>query len=277
MTQALGGYLVVSDLDHTLLAANGSMPQVNRDMIRLFCAHGGKFTVATGRTAESTRNALGGLALSGPAVCCGGSVVYDFAQNKCLARHALERMPALDAVHGIMAQFPHIGVEIEIENGALRIVRANACTQAHLQGERLGCVFEQPEDVPEPWVKVAFLGAPAEIDALQRYGDTLMQGTKIDLVRDDTACCAIMPAGISKASGLRALAERYGVPMENTIAIGARAEDLACMAAAGHAVAVAGAPGRVQMAADTVTQIGADEGAVAEFLYGFLKKHEKTT
>ncbi len=274
MTQDLSGYLVVSDVDDVLLAAQGGIPQVNRDMIRLFCAHGGKFTVATGRSAESVRIALGKQTLSGPAVCCGGSVIYDFAQDKCLARHALARVPALAAVREIRARFPRIGVAVQVKNGDLRLIRASACTAARVKMERLSCLFEQLEDIPEPWVKVTFAGLPAEIDEVQRYGDTLPYDAQLQRVRAAASAYEILPAGVSLAGGLCALAELYRVPLENTVMIGAHTGDLACMEAAGYAAAVAGAPGRVRMAADTVTQIGCAEGAVAEFLYGFLKQHE---
>jgi hydroxymethylpyrimidine pyrophosphatase-like HAD family hydrolase len=275
MTQSLSDWLVVSDMDTVLLDAKGGIPEVNRNVIRLFCARGGRFTVVTNRTAESVRTALSGLPLSGPAVCSGGSVVYDFAQEKCLERCALNRAQAEEAIGDARKRFPAAGLEIETGSGDIRVVRANAFTDAQLRREKLPCILEQLEDVPEPWGRAVFAAEPSYIDMLQGYGDAAPHGTEIDLVRTGPSCYEILPAHISKASGLKALAEYYDVPLKHILMIGGWHDDLECMAAAGYSAATADAPGRVKLAADTVTVTGCEDGALGEFLYGWMRRYEK--
>ena len=53
MIRSLKDILVVSDMDNTLLTPEDGVPFVNQVTMRLFCALGGHFTVATGRTMES--------------------------------------------------------------------------------------------------------------------------------------------------------------------------------------------------------------------------------
>ena len=275
MTQSLGDLLVVSNLDNTLLAANGDIPQVNRDVIALFCERGGRFTVATNRSVESVRMSLSGLELSMPAVCCGGSVLYDFAAQQRLKQHTLDHAQTLEVLQNMLQRFPKIGVEIQTGNGEIRIIRANEWVQAQLDEERISGVLETIDAVPEDWVKVVFAALPEEIDAVERYGGELRVGKDIDFVRANPAYCEIMPKGISKASGLAALSEQCGVPMENIIMIGDYYNDLNAMKAAGYAVAVADAPNPVKVAADAVTLTDAADGAVGEFLYALVKQYEK--
>ena len=56
--EQLKNYLVVCDMDNTLLTAKEGIPACNLAAIRLFMAMGGRFTVATGRPPESIRAAL---------------------------------------------------------------------------------------------------------------------------------------------------------------------------------------------------------------------------
>ena len=45
MTKLLDSALVLCDLDHLLLAGDGNMPQVVRDVLQLFSSRGGRLTV----------------------------------------------------------------------------------------------------------------------------------------------------------------------------------------------------------------------------------------
>ena len=119
MIESLADVLVVSDMDNTLLTAKEGVPSCNRVTIQLFCELGGRFTVATGRPVESVRAALGDLALSCPAITCGGSVLYDMQADKPIEKHFLPRQGATQVIETVMSQFADIGVEIMVEEGEL--------------------------------------------------------------------------------------------------------------------------------------------------------------
>ena len=50
MTKLLDSTLVLCDLDHLLLAGDGNMPQVVRDVLQLFSSRGGRLTVFSQRS-----------------------------------------------------------------------------------------------------------------------------------------------------------------------------------------------------------------------------------
>ena len=86
MRSALSEYLVICDMDNTLLTAKEGVPDCNRAVIRLFTELGGLFTVATGRPPASIRAALRGIPLSVPAISCNGALLYDLSRESVLHR-----------------------------------------------------------------------------------------------------------------------------------------------------------------------------------------------
>ena len=57
MTKLLDSTLVLCDLDHLLLAGDGNMPQVVRDVLQLFSSRGGRLTVFSQRSPRAVRAA----------------------------------------------------------------------------------------------------------------------------------------------------------------------------------------------------------------------------
>ena len=81
MTKLLDSTLVLCDLDHLLLAGDGNMPQVVRDVLQLFSSRGGRLTVFSQRSPRAVRAVLGGLRLAAPALTCGGTLAYRFSER----------------------------------------------------------------------------------------------------------------------------------------------------------------------------------------------------
>ena len=77
----LSSTLVLCDLDHLLLGADGNLTQVVRDVLQLFVRRGGRFTVFSQRTPRAVRSILGSVRLSAPALVCGGAMAYHFADG----------------------------------------------------------------------------------------------------------------------------------------------------------------------------------------------------
>lgn len=83
----LSSTLVLCDLDHLLLGADGNLTQVVRDVLQLFVRRGGRFTVFSQRTPRAVRSILGSVRLSAPALVCGGAMAYHFRWHPPAAVH----------------------------------------------------------------------------------------------------------------------------------------------------------------------------------------------
>ncbi|MGM9581710.1 MAG: HAD family hydrolase, partial [Anaerovibrio sp.] len=57
-------YVLISDMDGTLLSSSREVSRENREALRRFTEGGGNFCVATGRTPEDTRQFLQGIEIN---------------------------------------------------------------------------------------------------------------------------------------------------------------------------------------------------------------------
>lgn len=270
MKRNLHDYLVFCDMDNTLLTAKEGIPACNRTVIKLFIQLGGRFTVASGRPPESVRAALGDIALSLPAICCNGSLLYDFSQNKVLRHATLHREQASAAIADIIQKFPHVGVEVMAGAGEMYVVRANPYTHAHQVDEQLSAVTCPLDNVPDGWVKAVFAADPETIRKIAQYAKGRYYGRENYFLATNSIYFEIMPAGVGKATGMRDLCTILGEPVQNTLVIGDYYNDLEMMQQAGYSVAVANAPAEVKAAADEVTVCTCSDGAVGEYLYKLI-------
>ena len=233
MIRSLKDILVVSDMDNTLLTPEDGVPFVNQVTMRLFCALGGHFTVATGRTMESAGRHLDSMTLSAPAI------LY--------------------------------GVEIMTEDGGICVVRANEYTYRHTVHEGLTYRMAPLEELDGGWNKVLFACSHEMLMQIQDFLDA-RKYPGVYFIATNRNYFEIMPEGAAKGAALGELCTYMGIPIENTVAIGDYFNDIELMRAAGHSVAMGNAPKEVQLAADTVTGRCLD-GGVAEVLYGLIRKY----
>ncbi len=70
-------------------------------MLQLFSSRGGRFTVFSQRTPKAVRAILGSVRLSAPALVCGGTLAYHFADG---SRQPLCSFAGQDA--GLFASLP---------------------------------------------------------------------------------------------------------------------------------------------------------------------------
>ena len=270
MIRSLQDILVISDMDNTLLTPEEGVPQANRDMIRLFCMLGGRFTVATGRTAASAGRYLTSLTLSAPAILYGGGAIYDFEKQSYLQKTVLPITAARQAVLDVMAKFPGAGVEVMTEDGGICVVRANEYTYRHTVHERLAYRMAPLDALNDGWNKVLFACSAETMRNIDAFlGEGSYPG--VYFIATNRNYFEIMPEGVTKGSALHFLCEHLGIPRENTIAIGDYYNDIELMQAAGHAVAMGNAPPEVQRAANAVTGRCMD-GGVAQVLYALTRK-----
>lgn len=93
---------------------------------------------------------------------------------------------------------------------------------------------------------------------------------KVDMYFSCAQYMEIVPKGICKGNAMRAFCEKYGIPMEDTIAVGDENNDISMIQAAGVGCAVANALEHVKGEADYVTRRDNNHSAVAEVVERFM-------
>ena len=145
MNQSLANKLVLCDLDNLLLGPDGNLTQVVRDVLQLFSSRGGRFTVFSQRTPKAVRAILGSVRLSAPALVCGGTLAYHFADG---SRQPLCSFAGQDA--GLFASLPSaagVGIALQMQDGSTRVLRMSHALEQHLQQEWTPYLLANAADV----------------------------------------------------------------------------------------------------------------------------------
>lgn len=262
MAKRISDFLLVTDLDDTLLDHDKGIPQRNLHAIERFCKAGGKFTIATGRSVESARRIVNMLGVTAPAVVNNGSIVYDYAAEKILAQHLLPHS-IKQITYDLLDRFPSVGGEA-FSGRDTYILQTNHHIDMHIKIEHFEYIQAlRGTDTPD-WTKVLFADSPEVILEMSRYAATL-QGVDAEFVMSAPIYLEILPKGANKGTGLMRLAEQMGIAQENTVAVGDYYNDAEMILMAGIGAFVQNAPDDLKATADII--VGhCNDGAVADII-----------
>ena len=104
--------LFVTDYDHTLTGPDGKIPAANREAIDYFMAHGGSFTLCTGRSLPLFRPVADQIPMNAPALLSNGGLCYDFAREKMQFRIPID-LDAKSLARDLLTSFPGCLLEVQ--------------------------------------------------------------------------------------------------------------------------------------------------------------------
>lgn len=244
------GYLLVTDMDNTLLNSDHVVSEGNKQAVKYFTENGGKFTIATGRSAAAARDKIegsnvdSGLAINAPAILLNGAVLYDFDTDTVLSeRHISDgRKAAARIMH---EKYPFLGFEIYTGDD---VYVYSKCHLTDRLGKRKGIrIFEMTDEAwTLPWTKLLMISDKKTLD---EYEDIYRQYDSGYSVRSGDEFFDIVPDGASKGCALNTLSQMLGIEKKRVIAAGDNFNDLDLLKAAGISYAVANAQEDVKQAA----------------------------
>ncbi len=262
--------LLITDFDGTLVNEDGhTIPDINRTAIRDYLALGGHFAISTGRMPASILPQARKLELQGILSACQGAVILDLDTEEVLLDGHLSFESTLAAYEALQARDLHILLF------DLWKYYSNKHDKNLVAYETVTGIKATPSP-KEPLVdfireerfashKVAALIEPERCDAMLEELQALGIPGGI-WVKSASVLLEFVPTDYSKGTALRFLAERYGVEMKDTAAIGDQPNDLPMILAAGVGVAVKNADPRLKESADLVSAYTNEEGAVGHLI-----------
>jgi hypothetical protein len=253
--------LVASDLDGTLLRPDGTVSERTRDAVAAARRAGLTLVLVTGRPPRSLAPIAARIGLGGIAICANGAVVWDLDAATMLDTSPLAAELAVGLVRGLRRAIPGALFAVELERG---FGREAGWTDGTLPPAPDALEGDALELVTGPVVKL-LLRHPTmpHAEVARRAREAV--GEEAVVTWAGTQVVEISAAGVTKAWALGRLCDRLGVHREEVVAVGDMENDLAMLAWAGHAVAVANAQQNVLAAADEVTASNLDDG-VAQVL-----------
>ena len=115
MEKSLSRYLIVTDIDDTLLPHGGEIPKRNLEAIHRFQQRGGKFTFATGRSHYHCTQLYHDLKINVPSAQNNGAYIYD-----CTTQTVMERTFVPHTANAYIKEackvFPDMAVGVSMED-----------------------------------------------------------------------------------------------------------------------------------------------------------------
>jgi Cof subfamily protein (haloacid dehalogenase superfamily) len=260
--------LIATDLDGTLLRSDETVSPRTRAALAAVIARGAQHIVVTGRAVPWTRHILDDLDYRGLAVCGQGAQVYHAGEHRMITSVTMDRQLARLVIG-----------RVEAEIGPLLL----AASRDGLTGEVVMMPGFRRHDGPlpvlraedrsalwaEPLTKM-YLQHPVMADDELAKAVRDIAGALVGVTMAGADIVEILPAGLTKASGLSLAARRLGVRAGETLAFGDMPNDIPMFAWAAHGVAMANAHEELLEVADEVTASNEGDGiaVVLERLFG---------
>ncbi len=262
--------LFITDFDGTLVNDDGhTVSNINRRAIREYLAAGGHFVISTGRMPASILPRARELELHGILSACQGAVILDLDTEELLLDGHLTYETTLAAYEALAARDLHIllfDLWKYYSNKHDKNLRAyEAVTGIKASASPREPLSDFIRETRFASHKVAALIEAERCDAMLEELQSLNipGGT---WTKSASVLLEFVPTDYSKGSAVRFLSERYGIPAEQTVAVGDQLNDLPMLLAAGIGVAVKNADPRLREVADRVSGYTNEEGAVGHLI-----------
>lgn len=260
--------VVLSDVDGTLLRPTHALSGRTARAVRACVAGGVPFAIATGRMPSGLVGVTEALGVDVARICYSGAYVLDAEGTVVasetigvgLARSVLSLVrklwPAVEPCYFVGPHWyathpdaPMVAREASIVGAVPEQADTDALLDAGVAPNKLFCACADDPSRAEEMRRVLS----------ERFGE-------VDAIRSRSGSFVeVVPAGVSKATGARALLAHLGIPLERALFFGDDANDLPLLRAAGCGVAMANAERDIRRVADDVTLANADDG-VADYL-----------
>lgn len=259
----LSNYFLITDLDGTLLPDNKILSDIDKNAIRKFVQDGGKFTVATGRTLQSTQRYIDELEIKMPVIMYNGSLIYDNIGKKVLYTDELPSDAENIAVE-LLNFMENPGAEIlRLDN--IYIICNNEYEKEHTEICKVNPLYMPIDEVPKDgWFKILFATAPEEITKIEEYVKN--KDYPVDFVRSHDIFFEMLPKDSSKGTALKKYLDLMNLQDVKVVAAGDYHNDIEMLVTADCGAATANAQQIVKEKADIVLSRTSNEGAIAELI-----------
>ena len=260
--------LVAIDLDGTLLDDHKKISEPTVRALACLPRNEVKVVLATARPPRSVRHLYEQLGLDSFTINYNGALIWD-EPNRLPVFH---RPMAGDLVHEIVnaarSLYADLLVSCEIMDRWFTDQDDHTYTTETGRLFRPDLICPVAEICRQPVTKLMFLGHPELISAVEPLIAKLF-ADRVTTIRADADLIQVMDNRVSKATALCKIADFYGVPMEQVMAIGDAPNDVAMLQTAGVAIAVDNAHERVKQVAHWVAPSNNDHGVHAALVrYG---------
>jgi Cof subfamily protein (haloacid dehalogenase superfamily) len=260
--------LVALDLDGTLVGADLAISARVRETIAKARTRGTEITIVTGRMFAATKPFAQTLGIAGPVVCYQGAAVFEAATATVLRETPVHQ----DVTRRVLAWAEEYHVHAQCYAGdQLYMQEVNRFSKRYTDLAKV-----EPTLVPsmrlafadQPSTKIVLVDDPGPSE--QHLADLkALLGDRAYLTRSHVDFVEVLAPEVNKGEALAFVAQRYGVTLAETLAIGDAWNDVPLITAAGIGVAMGSGPPELFAKADAVVGDVAHDG-VAEAIERYV-------
>ncbi|QZA07645.1 HAD family hydrolase [Mycolicibacter heraklionensis] len=256
--------LIASDVDGTLLDDTENITARTRAAVHAAVDSGVRFVLATGRPPRWIAPVVDALGFAPMAVCANGAVLYDPATDRVISARTLSADSLVKLAEVVGRVIPGAGLAVERigesahDAATPQFVSSPGYEHAWLNPDNTEVSLEDLLSQPAIKLLIRKTGAASADMAAQLQAHI---GTAAELTYSTNhGLIEVVPAGITKASGIEELIAPLGIGIEQVVAFGDMPNDLPMLVRAGHGVAMGNAHPEVLAAAAEITTPNTDDG-----------------
>lgn len=273
-------YLIISDLDGTIIPRGGKVSEANKKAIAAFAAGGGHFGIATGRTPEAAAGYLGGVDITAPSVFFNGSMLYDWQKKEILVTRPLTagdgvKDPTLWPLFAerCLELFPKACLEVYTEDNC-NIISNPQNDDPRLPHEyykyRHCSLSEVANLMRTPWLKFFASDEPAVLRCLEQEAEAMGTAAQSHHFYSEVNYLEFVSKGVSKGSMLAEIRKMPAFRGMKIIALGDYLNDRELLEQADISIASGNAHEDLKKIAD-FTGCPAEEDLIVWLLDHFAK------
>ena len=268
-------YMIISDLDGTIIPHGGCVSEANKRAIESFLAGGGHFGIATGRTPEAAAGYLDGVSITAPSIFFNGSMLYDWQAGKVFVTKPLTQAGAPDLWPRFAAlcleRFPKACIEVYTQEDC-HIISNPRYDDPRLPHEHYRYCHSDLADLADvrktPWLKFFVCADPADIRELEREAEVFGTAACSHHFYSEANYHEFVAKGVSKGSMLAEIRKMPAFSQTKIIALGDYLNDRELLEAADIGIASGNAHDELK-ALDDFTGCRAEDDLIVWLLEHF--------
>lgn len=262
-------YLIISDLDGTLINSKHEISQENLSAISYFIKHGGRFAIATGRSIQNIRPFIKNLELNGPCILYNGAATYDFSDEGILQAEYLKKEQLIEYVQFCLSTFDDMSVEIFTPE-SMYIISPEKNVDPYVIRENQPFLRASLEQVMKlDWLKLMLYDEHQTLKKAQEAFNKYGLADKFDNVFSHEYYFEVLKTGVSKGTALNGLRNLEHFNNKKIIAVGDYDNDMEMVQNADIGIAVDNARQCVKDVAKLVTKSN-DEHVLFEIVHNVI-------
>ncbi len=258
-------YLLVSDLDGTLIRTDKTISHKNKQAIHDFVLQGGHFTIATGRTVQNVVPYLDGLSINESCILYNGAAIYNFDGRRLVECHLLKKNKMISSIEWFLEHYSNLCIQVYTPK-TLYIINHNQRVDPVILKEKQPYEFADLNSIShKDWIKIILNGSPEELLMCNAYLNDTTEENSIHTVFSVPTYLEVLPFGVSKGAALCELINYAEYRYKKVITIGDYDNDIEMLKMADLGIAPENASEGAKKAADLLT-VSNDNDAIFEVI-----------